>query len=388
MANLKKYFLRCKRIVTFAEVMTLLMKTNKETKIVLGALFGDEGKGVCVHSLCKKALDEGKHPLVVRFCGGPQAAHTVDFNGLRHIFSSFGSGTLLNVPTLYLNTALIDPICIVNEYNVLINKGITPKFNVSDAKIITPYDVEFCRNDKKTLSDGTCGKGVYAALKRSDSGKSFSLDDNPEEILSSAVKYYNTTHCKEFDEMFLTAFYKVKNLQSEININDYSTIIYEGTQGLLLDADLGFQPFVTATNTGLQYFADHELENAEVYLVMRTYLTRHGNGFTPQQVENYNLNDESESNVYNGFQGNFKTGVFDFDLLNEAFQRHKLGNYHETKFTIFLTHLDTVKRNERFIYVKDKKLHEINCQNFSQIEKLFCDFPFVSELKFYDYFLT
>ena len=347
------------------------MKTNKERKIVLGALFGDEGKGVCVHSLCKKALEEGKRPLVVRFCGGPQAAHTVDFKGLRHIFSSFGSGTLLNVPTLYLSTALIDPICIINEYNVLINKGITPKFNVSDAKIITPYDVEFCRNDKKTLSDGTCGKGVYAALIRSNSKKSFSLDDNPQEILSSAVKYYNTTHCKDFDEMFLSAFYKTKKLQSEININDYSSIIYEGTQGLLLDADLGFQPFVTATNTGLQYFAEHELENAEVYLVMRTYLTRHGNGFSPQQAENYTLNDESESNVYNSFQGNFKTGVFDFDILNEGFKRHGLNNYKSVKYSFFITHLDTIEKNGKIFYIKDKKFFEEKYQNKEQIEKLF-----------------
>jgi adenylosuccinate synthase len=342
-----------------------------EKKIVLGALFGDEGKGVCVHTLCKKALDEGKRPLVVRFCGGPQAAHTVDFNGMRHIFSSFGSGTLLNVPTLYKNTALIDPICIVNEYNVLIDKGITPKFNVSAAKIITPYDVEFCRNDKKTLSDGTCGKGVYAALVRSNSRQSFTMSDNPQEILSSAVKYYNTTHCKEFDEMFLSAFETVKKLQSEIHINDYDTIIYEGTQGLLLDADLGFQPFVTATNTGLQTFSAEELENAEVYLVMRTYLTRHGNGYSPKQVENYDLNDETESNVFNGFQGDFKTGVFDFDLLNEAFKRHGLKNYKSVKYSLFITHLDTIEKNGRLIYAKDKKLTEINFESQEQIKNIF-----------------
>jgi adenylosuccinate synthase len=342
-----------------------------EKKIVLGALFGDEGKGVCVHTLCKKALDEGKRPLVVRFCGGPQAAHTVDFNGMRHIFSSFGSGTLLNVPTLYKNTALIDPICIVNEYNVLIDKGITPKFNVSAAKIITPYDVEFCRNDKKTLSDGTCGKGVYAALVRSNSGQSFTMSDNPQEILSSAVKYYNTTHCKEFDEMFLSAFERIKKLQSGIIANDYDTIIYEGTQGLLLDADLGFQPFVTATNTGLQTFSVAELENAEVYLVMRTYLTRHGNGYSPKQVENYDLNDETESNVFNGFQGDFKTGVFDFDLLNEAFKRHGLKNYKSVKYSLFITHLDTIEKNGRLIYAKDKKLTEVNFESQEQIKNIF-----------------
>ena len=344
-----------------------------DKKIVLGSLFGDEGKGVCVQELCRKALSEGKRPLVVRFCGGPQAAHTVFFNGLTHIFSSFGSGTLLNVPTLYVKTSLIDPICIVNEYNVLINKGITPQFDVCSAKIITPYDVEFCRNDKKTLSDGTCGKGVYAALLRSNSEKCFTLNDNPNEILKSVVKYYNTTRYKEYDELFVNAIEKVRVLNTKICVNDYDTIIYEGTQGLLLDSDLGFQPFVTATNTGLNNFDFEDLQNAEVYLVMRTYLTRHGNGYLPYQVENYNLNDESESNVYNGFQGNFKTGVFDFDLLNEAFLRHKLNKYENVKFNVFLTHLDTIEKNGKFIFLKDKKLMEVEYQNCEQIKNLFAE---------------
>ena len=199
-----------------------------EKKIVLGALFGDEGKGVCVHTLCKKAISEGKRPLVVRFSGGSQAAHTVDYNGVRHIFSTFGSGSLLDVPTLYRATALIDPICIINEYNVLVDKGFVPKFDVSKAKIITPYDVEFCQNDKQTLHDGTCGMGVYAALLRSESIGGFTLNDNPEKLIAETVKYYRTTRYKEFDDMFFAAFNKVLELQSKIYISDYDTIIYEG----------------------------------------------------------------------------------------------------------------------------------------------------------------
>ena len=344
-----------------------------ERKIVLGSLFGDEGKGVCVSFLCEKALKSGRRPLVVRFSGGPQAAHTVDFSGVRHIFSSFGSGTLQNVPTLYRDTALIDPVCIINEYNVLKSKGFSPVFNVSKAKIITPYDVEFCRSDKETLSNGTCGKGVYAALTRSNSGLCFTMSDAPEKILSETVKYYKTTLCKEFDKMFSAAFEKVGTLQSEIELKNFDTIIYEGTQGLLLDADLGFVPFVTATNTGLQYFEKEELDGAEIFLVMRTYLTRHGNGYTPQHVENYNLNDESESNVYNGFQGDFKTGVFDFDLLKEAFRRHGLKNYTGAKFCVFLTHLDTIEKNGRLIYLKDGKLNEIHFESREQIAELFAE---------------
>lgn len=67
-----------------------------EVKIVLGYTFGDEGKGVTVQWLCKKAIEEGKRPIVVRFSGGPQAAHTINHNGIEHICSSFGKGYILH----------------------------------------------------------------------------------------------------------------------------------------------------------------------------------------------------------------------------------------------------------------------------------------------------
>ena len=342
-------------------------------KVVLGSLFGDEGKGVCVNYLCKKALNEGLRPLVVRFTGGPQAAHTVDEGGIRHVFSSFGSATLLGVPTLYRNTALIDPVCIVNELNVLKNKGINPVYDFSAGIIITPYDVDFCRNDKKTLSDGTCGKGVWASLERSRSGKCFTLSDNPETILAECASYYGAKRCSEFDEMFTEAFNFVRQTQTIINENDYDTIVYEGTQGLLLDAELGFLPNVTATNTGLQYLTNNELNGTEVYLATRTYLTRHGNGYTPQQVEGYDLADKSESNVFNGYQGNFKTGVFDFDLLNEAFTRHSLNDYKTVDYKLFITHLDTVERNGELYYLRNKQLLKTAYQSDEQICDIFED---------------
>ena len=68
-------------------------------KIVLGSLFGDEGKGATVQFLCKKEIDKGIIPLVIRFSGGPQAGHRVLHNGISHVCSLTGSGVLLNCPT-------------------------------------------------------------------------------------------------------------------------------------------------------------------------------------------------------------------------------------------------------------------------------------------------
>jgi adenylosuccinate synthase len=58
---------------------------NQEVKIVIGSAHGDEGKGVTVQHLCKQAIGEGKKPLVIRFSGGPQAGHTINYNGIEHI---------------------------------------------------------------------------------------------------------------------------------------------------------------------------------------------------------------------------------------------------------------------------------------------------------------
>ena len=85
-------------------------KKQPKIKIVIGSTFGDEGKGNVVQWLCKQALDVGKKVAVVRYSGGPQAAHTIYCNGIKHICSSYGAGVLLNIPTILSSSVLIDPI--------------------------------------------------------------------------------------------------------------------------------------------------------------------------------------------------------------------------------------------------------------------------------------
>lgn len=328
-----------------------------EIKIVLGAAFGDEGKGATVQWLCKKALEEGKHPIVIRFTGGPQSGHTVRHNGITHIFSSFGSGTLLGVPTMYGCDVAIDPICLINEYQELRSKGINPVIDCVSAPIITPYDVEFCRNDAKTRSDGTCGKGVYATFLREEvSQEYFTLASNPERILESVSAYYKVDRNQEYDKAFTEAFNRCKGLPRFEDYSKFDVIVYEGTQGLLLDANKGFLPNVSATSTGLDNIYKKDLENAEVYLVTRSYLTRHGNGYTPEYSENVWYNKNYETNVLNEYQGEFKVGVFNADLLNRAFDRHCLDNYKGCRFNLVVTHIDDL-RGYPFHYIHNETPH-------------------------------
>lgn len=319
-----------------------------EVKIVLGHTFGDEGKGVTVQWLCKKAIEEGKKPLVVRYSGGPQAAHTIFNRGTEHICSSFGSGVLLGVPTMYTEDVYVDPICLMNEYKVLKDKGADPKLFFANCRIITPYDVLAGRNDSKVMSDGTCGKGIYSTFKRYTEGqwaRNFFHINDFETILKCVSNYYKMERIPEYDDMFkkaciemITAIYTDRP-----SIKDCDVLIFEGTQGLLLDMDNGFYPNVTPSKVGLNGIISSVLQDAEVYLVTRTYTTRHGNGYEPKSPDFLDLSGKYETNVNNEFQGEFKTGILEFGLLNRAYERHCIDNCvkkNNMSLNLVITHMD------------------------------------------------
>lgn len=327
-----------------------------EVKIVLGHTFGDEGKGVTVQWLCKKALEEGKRPLVMRFSGGPQAAHTI-FNGrTEHICSSFGSGVLLGVPTLLERNVFVDPICLKKEYDVLIQKGVKPRLYFEDNRIITPYDVLYGQRDTKVLNDGTCGKGIYPTFKRYEKRSHQEYFINPEQYIKEVRDYYKVEKDEEYEQMFIDSYNWMKNtyLFQESNEGDIDVLIIEGSQGLLLDMDNGFYPHVTPSKVGLNGLSEYGIyffDNIEVYLVTRTYTTRHGNGYIPKQPLNIDLSDKYESNIDNEFQGSFKTGVLEIDLLNQAYQRHCIDNYvnkYDIKLNLVVTHIDVPIENNKF----------------------------------------
>lgn len=352
---------------------------NTEVKIVLGSAFGDEGKGVTVQYLCKEAIDKGKKPLVIRFSGGPQAAHTVNYNGIEHICSTYGSGVLLGVPTLIWDTAYFDPICAKKEYEVLKTKigEVPPLYVMPKTRIITPYDVHAGWNDSKVLKDGTCGKGIYPTFKRNKEG----LIVNTENMFNDNVLYELELNYYDNDDLTdLSPEGKMyENFIKEANENKYNffsitsgglllslfdVLIFEGSQGLLLDMERGFYPNVTPSKVGLNAFTEDKfleqaLYNAEVYLVTRTYLTRHGNGYTPCNYDfPFDLTNKHETNDYNDFQGNFKTGLLNLDLLNEAFTRHCLDNYwklYNMSFNMVVTHWDLLDNIDRYNFILDNK---------------------------------
>lgn len=362
-------------------------------KIVLGSLFGDEGKGNVVQWLCKNS----NKPIVYRFSGGPQAGHRVVYKDKSHICSSWGSGVLLGVPTYLSENVFIDPICIYNEYKTLVDEGIEvpPLYINNDCLVITPYDVLANSADAKIQKDGTCGKGIYNTYKRCQSGNTtWAVNIAAESwdiILDEAEDYYqpkmNIELCALFEEAcaFLVdhpdifQFTEMSPLDY-VKESEYDTVIWEGSQGLLLDMDCGFMPHCTPSKVGLNGIPEYILEKSpEIYLVMRPYSTRHGNGW--EFTDKCNLTEyftlDEPSNKDDGIQGIFKRGIFDFPLFCRAIDRHRLDNYqkmYDLKFNIVVTHWDCIKGDNIPINIGIITEHLMSKKAF--IESLtFCRLP-------------
>lgn len=329
---------------------------NKQPKIkiVIGSTFGDEGKGNVVQWLCQQALNAGKKVAVVRYSGDPQAAHTVYYKGIKHICSSYGAGVLLNIPTILSSNVLIDPISMQKERRELINKGIkSPKIILDSIcpNIITPFDVYFNQQDLKTLNDGSCGKGINAAKQRISDGY-YSL--NSLENWNTAKRYYKYKHSlnielsDELKQTYINAHnWFNRTRQCYFSYCEFDELILEGSQGLLLDEDFGFNPHTTSSRVGLngcfKYYSNRE---CEVYFVTRTYLTCHGNGYEPKYPITIPEWKE-ESNITNQFQGVFKTGILEIPLLQRAFDRHNVINTcrkHNISPKLVVTHTDLIDK--------------------------------------------
>jgi adenylosuccinate synthase len=304
---------------------------------VIGLGFGDEGKGLVTDWLCEKHLSE--NPLVRRFSGGHQVTHTVKRDKYKHIFANFGSGTLLGVPTYWDEACTIDPVGFMKEYQLLESKGITPKIYFHrDCELTTPYDIYSNRQSVNgERLHGTTGMGFYKTLLRKEEVSysiknivnlldktSIGITNQVKQYLATIRMYYkNAGEDYELDETdfiqgvcFLAAYMEQ---QEPLDLYSKNINIYEGSQGLLLDKDIGFMPHCTPSNvdfTNLQY-----VDMDEVYLVTRGYQTRHGAGFMTNEHMGLYANNRDESNKANEYQGEFRKSVLDVDLLRYAWNK-------------------------------------------------------------------
>lgn len=283
---------------------------------VIGLGFGDEGKGLVTNWL---SLSKN-YDIVNRYSGGHQAGHTVWKSSTSHVFQNYGAGTLQGLPT-YWNT-LINPQKVLKERIVIKdNFGISPKMYVNKScPITTPYDV--IANIKRSNKDSV-GQGIGETHQRERDGYSFNvgdlLYDSVAKIKIKEIKDYYERKFPHYDfdsfEDSLTDYKKFIDLV-HINSPENVNVIYESSQGLLLDEKIGFYPYVTWGELGSK-----NIDVSEVYYVTRAYQTRHGKGPMSYEHDSIVKLPDYETNVENEFQGKFRTGILDIQLLKYAIDK-------------------------------------------------------------------
>jgi adenylosuccinate synthase len=349
---------------------------NIKADIVVGLGYGDEGKGITTDFLCSKS----ENPIVIRYSGGQQAGHTVMYNGVKHIHSNFGSGSLRGVPTYFSEHTTIYPVTIARELKVLKGKGIDPELTIHPlAMITTPYDVYANRVDVDNLSHGTCGLGVGKTMKRNEGPfKLYAIDLlDPSTLMDKVRSIRENYYCgvivetNEFLielEEFLEAI-----LDSSINWNikgynyllNYSNLIFEGSQGILLDMDHGVFPHVTYSNTtsknAHQILDKISVTNRNMYYITRCYSTRHGSGPFIENTVTL-INNTEEINVNNEYQKNFKLAKLSYVSLNHALMIDDIySNGKTVTKNLVVTCLDQLplfKLKEEYLEVKFDSIYE------------------------------
>lgn len=313
-------------------------------KAVIGLGFGDEGKGLVTNYLCL----QNPEAVVVRYSGGQQAGHTVVQNNKRHVFSNFGSGTLNENPTYWSKYCTVDPVGIVNELDILLSLGVSPELLIDrSCPVTTPFEKH--HNRKCDADNGTCGVGVGSTWNREQHFHSILFEDlyHPSVMkfkMDALAKFYGIIVDLTIFNNAVNQLLDSANVDIVSGLEKKNKLIFEGSQGLLLDQHYGFFPNVTRSNVGSKNILKLTKKIPEFYAVTRAYQTRHGNG--PMTNESLPLslrNTLKETNVWNKYQGQFKTSVLDLDLLRYAVEKdHVLSEHRDNLVITCLDQIDSL----------------------------------------------
>jgi adenylosuccinate synthase len=310
------------------------------SKIILGLGYGDEGKGLVTAYHAEQAKLKNEKALVIRFSGGHQAGHTVISGTKRHVFSSLGSGTLADAPTYWSQYCTFDPVAFWRERQALSEMSVEALSYIDAlAPVTTPYDVYANRKQERNLRHGSCGMGVGATYARMEGPNKLYAQDllYPQALkhrLAAIRTYYadKTDLPVDWEEKEQLFLYAVAEVAEQIKVvrehqffreTSFDQYIFEGSQGILLDMDHGFFPYVTRSRTtsrqAVQIISRNGLPKPEVFYVTRAYQTRHGNGpLTNEQLKLLLKPTPLETNQYNEWQGEQRRSVLDAELLNYA----------------------------------------------------------------------
>lgn len=311
-----------------------------EIKVVTGANYGDESKGLVSYCLAREAANDHKNILTVFFNGTSQRAHTA--GGRIHHCTAAGED--FGSDTFYHERFVVDPIALwIEEARVIIDPN---------CRVILPCDV--VRNRKKEIArgverHGSCGFGLFEAVKRSKIEEDAVYVGDflyPFALYQKVKRIMDKYDCGQDDlynmEYWMQAVnYIVKNCKFGNFMSllpRYDTVIFEAGQGLLLDQHwINRTKHLTPSSTGSYNIADFINfigEPTDIYYVSRTYMTRHGAGTMNAECarEDINPNIVDKTNMPNPWQGDLRFGYLVQDTLamrvEEDFNRYNNANAH------------------------------------------------------------
>ena len=277
--------------------------------VLLGLQWGDEGKGKIVDVLTRK------YDIIARFQGGPNAGHTLEFEGKKHVLHTIPSGVFHeNVCNVVGNGVVIDPVIFKGELDKLIAQepDVLSRLKISrKAHLILPSHrlldaaSEAAKGKKKI---GSTLKGIGPTYMDKTGRNGLRVGDiqleNFQELYDNLVAKHKQLlsgypdFSYDLSELEPTWFEAIEYLRTldiidsepyvHQAIKDGRTILAEGAQGTLLDIDFGTYPFVTSSNTtcagactGLGV-APNRIKN--VYGIFKAYCTRVGSGPFPTEL--------------------------------------------------------------------------------------------------------
>ncbi len=354
----------------------------KKIRIVIGANYGDEGKGLMTDYFTARSLSAERKTLVIPANGGAQRGHTVTSpEGIRHVFHHFGSGTLAGADTWLPRFFIVNPMVFMSEYDELLGKGAKgfQIFMDPECPVTTPFDMitnQILEESRGNARHGSCGLGIWETLLRQGLyiGELLSMSDDE-------IREYLNTECKEQMLMRLAqnGIAEIPGRWQEITedpglienyicdlrdmsriailrcgeiMQEYDTLIFENGQGLLLDRSHRERTHhTTPSNTGLRNPAALIRENlkgveaeVECCYVTRTYLTRHGAGPFAEECPKEEINADMVdlTNVPNPHQGTIRYGRLEEKALlkriREDFDSERLPAKCHIRRTLAVTH--------------------------------------------------
>lgn len=275
--------------------------------VLLGLQWGDEGKGKVVDVLTPH------YDVVARFQGGPNAGHTLEFEGKKYVLRSIPSGVFQHGQINIIgNGVVLDPVLFKEEAEALEKSGVPLKSILKLSKkmhlIMPTHRLLDAANEKAKggAKIGTTGKGIGPTYTDKVSRNGLRLGDTTldfkqryEAARDRHIKILEsmgeTPDIAELEAKWLDAIeyikgYDIVDSEHLINrmLNEGKSILCEGAQGTLLDVDFGSYPFVTSSNTicsgacaGLGV-APNKI--GDVYGIFKAYCTRVGSGPFPTEL--------------------------------------------------------------------------------------------------------